>query len=78
MSPVSMLYIVNEVDAAVMFYKEHLGFKVDATRSGICCAQSRRPSAPTQSTGRRRGRNCDARRISTRARRLESLPTGGR
>jgi hypothetical protein len=28
-SPVSVRYIVNDVDAAVMFYKEHLGFKVD-------------------------------------------------
>ena len=38
MSTVSVRYIVNDVDAAIVFYTEHLGFSLTA-HPAKCCAK---------------------------------------
>src|SRR3954454_3424080 len=74
MATVSVRYITDDLDAAVDFYVERLGFDVEmAGGPGF----ARRLAAAAQSTWRGRGGTADVRWPSSPARGLESNPARG-
>jgi catechol 2,3-dioxygenase-like lactoylglutathione lyase family enzyme len=76
MATVSVRYIVDDVDAAIAFYCQQLGFREEMHPAPAFAMLSRRRSAaPAQRTRRRPGWwPGHARRQAARARRLESVP----
>ena len=79
MASVSVRYIVDDVDAAIGFYVDALGFTLEMHPAPAFAMLSRGDlrlvlSAPGGGPGRR---PVDARRDRPRAGRLEPLPAGG-
>ena len=72
MSKVNVRYIVNDVDAAIPFYTDMLGFKVEMyLGAGFRQLVARRFAVVAQPTRRRRRRTSHARRSISCAGRLE-------
>jgi catechol 2,3-dioxygenase-like lactoylglutathione lyase family enzyme len=76
MATLQVRYIVNDVNAAIAFYCEHLGFKQVMHPSPVFAMLTRGDlrlvlSAPNPSIGRRR--STDARWHATTTRRLEQI-----
>jgi len=64
MSKVNVRYIVNDVDRAIPFYTEILGFQArDASGAGLRKLVARRFAIVAQPTRRRRGRTSHARMV---------------
>ena len=77
MAPVSVRYIVDDIDAAITFYTRHLGFTLELHPAASFAILSRGDlrlllSAPSRA---RRSLSAHARRTQARARRLEPHPT---
>ena len=75
MATVSVRYIVDDVEAAISFYSERLGFSVEFNPPRFRGPLARRPAPPAERARRGRSRPTDARRAQARARRLEPHPT---
>ncbi len=79
MASASVRYIVDDVDAAIGFYVDALGFTLEMHPAPSFAMLSRGDLRPGAVGARRRaGRRAgDARRERPQAGRLESLPAGG-
>ena len=77
MATMSFRYIADDVDAAVGFYVEKLGFNVEMQPGPGFAISRGRPAAAAQSARCRRRGPTDARRPGARARGLESHPDRG-
>ena len=75
MATVSVRYIVDDVEAAIAFYTERLGFGVEFNPPRFRGPLARRPAPPAERARRGWSGPTHARRAQARARRLEPHPT---
>ena len=78
MATVSVRYIVDDVEAAIAFYTERLGFGVEFNPPRFRGPLARRLAPPAERAQRGRSRPTHARRAQARAGRLEPHPARGR